>query len=157
MIVKRKTWREKLEDSKDLPRVEPITEKQSRRWGSGTIVIPAPLEVDAQMRKVPAGKVVTINDLRAALARKHGATIGCPICTGIFASIAARAAAEDEAGGKTRVTPYWRTLKAGGILNEKYPGGLAGQKKRLQQEGHKVIKKGKGLAVAGYEAKLAKL
>ena len=42
---RKKTWREKLENSKDLPRVEVITDKMSKRWGSGTIVIPAPKEL----------------------------------------------------------------------------------------------------------------
>ena len=119
------SWRAKLADSKDLPRVEPITGKMSTRWGTGTVVIPAPLEVDELMRRVPKGKLTTVNEIRAALATKHGASIGCPITTGIFALIAARAAAENEVEGKKRITPYWRTLKAQGELNPKYPGGVA--------------------------------
>ena len=98
----------------------------SARWGRGTVVIPAPFEVDALMKRVPRGKLTTINEIRAALARKHRATIGCPITTGIFAWIAANAAAEAAAAGQKAITPYWRTLKAGGQLNEKYPGGLSG-------------------------------
>src|SRR5262245_63913970 len=70
----RKTWREKLCDSKDLPRVERIPQQLRERWGKGTFVIPAPLEVDALMRRVRRGRVTTINDLRAALAARHGAT-----------------------------------------------------------------------------------
>jgi hypothetical protein len=66
---------------------------------------------------VPKGKLITVNEIRAALAKKHGASIGCPITTGIFALVAARAAAENEADGKKRITPYWRTLKAQGELN----------------------------------------
>ncbi|MEM2999158.1 MAG: hypothetical protein QXV09_00525 [Candidatus Bathyarchaeia archaeon] len=58
------------------------------------MVIPAPIEVDELMRKVPVGKLVTINEIRAALARKHGAIIGCPLTTGIFAWVAAHAAEE---------------------------------------------------------------
>jgi hypothetical protein len=61
----------------------------SKRWGTGTVVVPVPIEVDEMMRKVPAGKLVTINEIRAALARKHKATIGCPMTTGIFAWVAA--------------------------------------------------------------------
>ncbi|MBA7663676.1 hypothetical protein ES703_71723 [subsurface metagenome] len=38
----RKSWREKLADSKDLPKVAEITDKMSKRWGAGTVVIPAP-------------------------------------------------------------------------------------------------------------------
>jgi len=134
----RKSWQEKLADSKDLPRVVVINERMSQRWGSGTCVIPAPLEVDGLMRKVPRGKLTTINDIRAALARRHGATIGCPITTGIFASIAARAAEEAAAEGKRNLTPYWRTLKSGGELNPKYPGGAVAQAARLRDEGHAI-------------------
>ena len=95
------------------------------------------------MRKVPKGKLITINEIRQILAKKHKADFGCPITTGIFSWIAANAADEAERGGKKRITPYWRTLKTGGILNEKYPGGLKNLKKRLKAEGHTVIQKGR--------------
>jgi len=140
-MKKKTSWQEKLADSKDLPRVEKIDEKKSKRWGQGTFVIPAPIEVDAIMKKVPKGKLITINEIRQILAGKHKATIGCPITTGIFSWIAANAANEAEKQGQKRITPYWRTLKTGGIINEKYPGGLENLKKRLEAEGHTVIKK----------------
>lgn len=149
------SWRAKLADSKDLPKVEPITGKMSTRWGTGTVVIPAPIEVDEIMRRIPKGKLITVNEIRAALARKHGASIGCPITTGIFALIAARAAAEHEAEGKKKVTPYWRTLKAGGELNPKFPGGVEALRGRLESEGHKIIVKGKRMLVADFEDCLA--
>jgi alkylated DNA nucleotide flippase Atl1 len=120
------------------------------KWGSGTIVVPAPIEVDELMRKVPNGKLTTINDIRSALAKRHNATIGCPLTTGIFSCIAARAAEEQKQQGKTDVTPYWRTLKTGGLLNEKYPGGAEAQKALLEKEGHIVIQKGKRYFVKGY-------
>jgi len=44
--------------------------------------------------------------------------------TGIFAGIAARAAEEMAIEGKQNITPYWRTIKSKGELNEKYPGGV---------------------------------
>jgi alkylated DNA nucleotide flippase Atl1 len=134
----RKSWQEKLADSKDLPRVVEINERMSRRWGTGTCVIPAPMEVDTLMRKVPKGKVTTINEIRAALVRRHRASIGCPITTGIFAGISARAAEEAVAEGQGRITPYWRTLKSGGELNPKYPGGVEAQAARLKDEGHSI-------------------
>ena len=144
----RKTWREKLAANNGLPRVEKITPDQSPRWGKGTVVIPAPVQVNELMRKVPKGKVTTINELRAVLARKHGANIGCPITTGIFAWIAANAAEEAAVAGAKRITPYWRTLKSGGELNPKYPGGVAALKKRLEAEGHKILKRGRKYFVA---------
>lgn len=147
----RKSWREKLADSKGLPRTGKIEGKMSTRWGTGTMVIPAPIEVDEIMRKVPKGKLTTINEIRAALARKHKVDVGCPITTGIFAWIAANAAGEAAAEGAKRITPYWRTLKTGGELNPKYPGGVPGLTKLLATEGHSVVKKGKRFFVADYD------
>jgi len=129
-MKKKKTWQEKLKDSKGLPKVGKIEGKMSKRWGTGTMVIPAPVEVDEVMRGVPKGKLITINEIREALAKKHQVNVGCPITTGIFAWIAAHAAEEAAAEGAKRVTPYWRTLKSGGQLNEKYPGGIEGLRAR---------------------------
>jgi alkylated DNA nucleotide flippase Atl1 len=138
MSRKTKTWREKLADDKDLPKVIKITGRMSKRWGAGTCAIPSPREVDALIRKIRKGRVATINDLRGAVARRHHARIGCPITTGIFCWIAAHAAAEDEAAGRKRVTPWWRVLKQGNKLNPKFPGGVPEQARRLRAEGHTV-------------------
>jgi len=156
-MPKRKSWSEKLRDNKGLPKVEKITGKMSRRWGTGTVVIPAPIEVDEIMRSIPEGKLITINEIRAALAKKHKATIGCPITTGIFAWVAANAAEERKQEGEREITPYWRTLKTGGVINEKYPSGVEGQKKLLGKEGHKVIQKGRKYLVVDYEKSLARI
>ena len=149
----RKSWQEKLADDKDLPKVFRLTGKAKAKWGAGTMVIPAPREVDAVMRGVPRGKLITINEIRSALAKSHGATVGCPITTGIFAWIAAHAAEEAAAAGKKKTTPYWRTLKSG-ELNVNYPCGVAALKKLLESEGHSVIPKGKRWLVEGYADKL---
>jgi hypothetical protein len=155
-MARRKTWREKLADDKDLPKVVKITGKMSSRWGKGTVAIAAPREIDAIMRRVPEGKLITINEIRQEVAKKHKATIGCPITTGIFAWIAAHAAAEAAAAGETAITPYWRTLKTGGELNPKYPGGIPRIKSLLESEGHTVIAKGKRHVVVDYESRLVK-
>ncbi len=153
----RLSWQEKLADDKGLPRVEKITEKMSQRWGTGTVVIPAPREVDEIMRKVPRGKVITINEIRKILAQKHGASMGCPITTGIFAWIAANAAEEASKEGIRETTPYWRTLKSGGEINAKYPGGAEAQLRLLEKEGHRIIAKRRRLAVADFEKSLAQI
>src|SRR5260370_3424712 len=140
-MSKRKSWREKLADDKDLPKVVRLTGKAQAKWGTGTIAIPAPREVDAIMKRVPHGKLITINEIRDLVAKKHGATVGCPITTGIFAWISAHAAEEAAAAGDTVTTPYWRTLKSGGELNPKYPGGVAWLKVRLADEVHRSLSK----------------
>jgi alkylated DNA nucleotide flippase Atl1 len=151
----RKSWSEKLSDDKDLPKIVPIAGKMSARWGRGTVAIPAPREVDALMRKVPKGKLTTINEIRVALAAKHGANIGCPITTGIFAWIAAHAAEEARKAGRRKVTPYWRTLKSDGQLNSKYPGGIAAQRRLLVAEGHRILRQGTRHRVLDFKRKLA--
>jgi alkylated DNA nucleotide flippase Atl1 len=153
---KRLSWRQKLGRDEGFPKVVPIGPSMRSRWGEGTMVIPAPREVDEIMKRIPEGKLITINEIRAVLARRHGATIGCPMTTGIFTWIAANAAEESAGGHADRVrTPYWRTLKTGGFLNEKYPGGISAQKARLEEEGHRVEQRGKRYAVADYEQALA--
>ena len=143
MAYKKKSWQEKLHDSKYLPKVVKLTARQQKKWGKGTMAIPSPMEVDAIMKKVSPGKIITINRIREKVAKKHKATIGCPITTGIFSWIAAHAAEEAEQQGKENTNPYWRTLKNGGEINQKYPGGTDKQVVLLEAEGHNIILKGK--------------
>ena len=98
-----------------------------------------PIEYDRIMKQIPYGKVITVGLIREYFARQNGADFTDPITAGIFVSIAAWASdqrSEDE-------TPYWRTLKANGELNPKYPGGIEAQKEKLEAEGHTVIAKGR--------------
>ncbi len=97
--------------------------------------------VSTPQEKVANGKLITINEIRRILVRRYGASIDCPITTGIFAWVAARAADEAAEEGNKNITPYWRTLKTGEIINEKNPDGIEIQKKLLEREGHKVIQK----------------
>ena len=76
MAKLRKSWREKLLDDKGCPRVFEVNEKMSQKWGTGTCVIPTPLEVDGIMKQVPEGKLITINQIREKLAEKHSASFG---------------------------------------------------------------------------------
>ena len=76
MATLKRSWREKLLDSKDMPKVVEVNEAMSKKWGSGTCVIPAPMEVDEIMRSVPDGKLITINVIRERLAKKHNASFG---------------------------------------------------------------------------------
>jgi hypothetical protein len=140
-----------LADNKGLPKIGRVEGRMRKTWGKGTMVIPAPMEVDQIMKRVPRGKLITINEIRQILAARHKVDLACPITTGIFAWIAAHAAAEAAAAGKKGLTPYWRTLKSGGLLNPKYPGGIPRLKALLKAEGHHVIPKGKNFVVADYQ------
>lgn len=154
MSAKHKSWREKLADSKGLPRTAKIEGKLSKKWGAGTMVIPSPMQVDAVMKKVPRGKLITINEIRQQLAKQHGVNVCCPITTGIFAWIAAHAAEEAAKAGSKRVTPWWRTLKTGGELNPKYPGGIKAMRRKLKSEGHELFTRGQRTFVTNYADRL---
>ena len=98
-----------------------------------------PMAYDEVMKKVPYGKIITVGEIRDYFAKKNNADFTDPITAGIFTSIVAWASyqrKEDE-------TPYWRTLKANGELNEKYPGGVEAQKEKLEAEGHTILQKGR--------------
>ncbi len=158
MLKTRKSWREKLEKEQE-PRIVKILPKMRKRFGTGKMLIPRPLDVDALIRKVKKGKLVTQDEIRKRLARDFKVNVTCPITTGIFVRIAAEAAEEDRRTGKKRITPYWRVLKADGRLNEKFPGGVRAQATHLRKEGHK-IQPGKGKKpprVKDFEKSLQKL
>jgi len=154
-MKRKKTWHEKLEDDKDLPKTLHLDADKARCWGGQTMVVPAPREVDALMKRVPKGKLATSNELRSQLAAVHGTETACPITIGIFAWIAAHAADEAARGGRKRVTPYWRLLKAGGELNPKYPGGNEAIRVLLEAEGHTVEQRRQRWFVRDYEKALA--
>jgi hypothetical protein len=144
-------WRSKLEKPQE-PAVFEMDGKNAQRYGSGKMVIPTPMMVDEVIRGVRKGKLITTGELRKILAEKMGADVTCPLCTGIFVRISAETAEEDRAAGKARVTPYWRVVTDKGELNEKFPGGAAAAAKKLRQEGHRVVGKGKRMVVAEFEA-----
>jgi alkylated DNA nucleotide flippase Atl1 len=144
----KKSWHEKLHNSNGLPKIEDIPVDKQKSVGGATLLIPAPIDVDAVMKKVLKGKVITTGEIRVILAKQYGAEVCCPLTTGIFTWIAANAAEEDRLAGKKNTTPWWRTLKTGGMLNPKYPGGVEAQKELLEQEGHYVVAKGKNWVVA---------
>lgn len=149
----RKSYEEKLHVAGDLPKVEDISgdEKMVQRFGGTLMLIAAPLEYDSVMKMIPRGKLITSSEIRSYLAKQHKADFTCPLTAGIFINIAANASQERENAGRGDITPYWRTLKKDGELNEKYPGGIDQQKFLLETEGHEVVKKGKRYLVKDYE------
>jgi alkylated DNA nucleotide flippase Atl1 len=115
------------------------------------VILVNPSEVVEIMKQVPKGKLITIVEICKKIAKQHGVPACCSLTTGIFIMTAANAAEEADREGKSLKIPYWRTLKSGGFLNPKYPGGQEAQKRLLEQEGHVVVKKGKNFLVQNYQ------
>lgn len=129
-----------LNDSKDMPKFQTITDEKSiEKYGGDRMYFAPPMDYDKVMRLVPFGKLLTVGEIREYFARQSGADFTEPITAGIFVSIAAWASFQR----KEDKTPYWRTLKANGELNAKYPGGIEAQRERLEKEGHVIIQKGR--------------
>lgn len=136
----KKDFNAMLRDSKDMPKIQTITDPKSiEKYGGDRMYFAPPMDYDRVMRRVPRGKVTTVGKIREYFAKCSGADFTEPITAGIFVSIAAWASHQRP----DDKTPYWRTLKANGELNEKYPGGMEAQKEKLEEEGHAIIQKGR--------------
>ena len=70
-FTSRTSWREKLE-KKQEPKLVEVPLSMQRQLGVGKMLIPRPLDVDALIRIVPRGKLVTVNQIRAQLAADCG-------------------------------------------------------------------------------------
>jgi len=159
MTYKKKTWQQKLADKKGLPKVLKLQKNfpcynavhlMGVEEGEDVVLV-NPSEIVEIMKQVPKGKVITIVEICKMIAQKHHVQGCCSLTTGIFIMTAANAAQEAQQLGKLLEIPYWRTLKADGYLNEKYPGGALSQKKLLGAEGFTIIQKGKKYKVHDYE------
>ena len=159
MPYRKKSWQEKLADKKGLPKILKLEEKfpcynAVHKMGAEVgdeVVLVNPSEVVEIMRQIPRGKVETIVEICKSIAKAHGVKGCCSLTTGIFIMTAANAAEEAAKEGKGLGIPYWRTLKADGFLNEKYPGGVEAHKKLLEEEGFNIRGKGKRLFVDDYK------
>lgn len=136
----KKDFNAMLHKDTDMPKIQIITDEATiKKYGGEKMYFAPPIAYDEIMKTVPHGRVVTIGVIRNYLAKKNHADFTDPITAGIFVSIAAWASHQRS----ENKTPYWRTLKANGELNAKYPGGIEVQKEKLEAEGHIIIQKGR--------------
>lgn len=153
----KKDFNAMLQDSKDMPKMQIITDQKSiEKYGGDKMYFAPPKDYDQIMKQIPYGKLTTVGEIRDYFAKQNKADFTEPITAGIFVSIAAWASYQR----KDDETPYWRTLKANGELNPKYPGGEEAQKQKLEAEGHTVLAKGRTnikYVVADYQEKLFSL
>lgn len=92
------------------------------RAGS-TMFVATPKIVDECVNKIPAGRFITMPELRADLAIEYDCDATCPVSTAIFLRVAAEAALEKLAtGAKVRdITPFWRVVAPGDKIGSRLP------------------------------------
>jgi len=157
----KKTWYQKMQDKPGYPKVLTLQEgfpcyNAVHKLGANAgdkIVIVNPSEVIPLMAQVSEGHLLTIHEICLALGRKHQVNCACTLTTGIFIMTIANAVQEVINNGDSSSlskVPWWRTIKAGGYLNEKYPGGQETQKNLLEQEGLTIINRGSKYQVQDY-------
>ena len=121
----KKDFNEMLRRENGMPKIQIVTDaKTIEKYGG---------------ERIPAGKLTTVGEIRRYFAEKNDADFTDPITAGIFVSIAAWASEQRQEDK----TPYWRTLKANGELNPKYPGGVEAQKMKLEAEGLTIVARGR--------------
>lgn len=129
-----------MNNNKDMPKTILIKDvKTIKKYGGNKMFLAPPLYYDEIMKKVPSGKLLTTKQIRDYFAKINNADFTDPMTAGIFVNIVAWASFQRIKD----ITPYWRTLKSDGQLNPKYPNGINDQRKKLIEEGHTIIKKGK--------------
>lgn len=152
------SWREKVNKITDTKIVD-LPDYVPSHFGKGKMLISRPSDIEAAVRKIPKGKLITKSQLRTKLAKDAGTDTACPLTTGIFLRMVSEAAEEEVLAGKRNIAPYWRVIGEKGELNEKFPFGMEGQAERLEAEGVRVeAKKRSGKLVAvDFEKRLMKL
>lgn len=150
----KKDFNAMLNNNKDMPKINIITdEKTIKKYGGIKMFLAPPIYYDKLIKKVPFGKLITTKQMRTYLAKKHNADFTDPMTAGIFVNIVAWASYQR----KNDITPYWRVLKSDGELNTKYPEAIELQKTLLEKEGHQITIKGKKYYVKDYEKKIIEL
>lgn len=153
----KKDFNAMMQNNKDMPKIQIVEDERTvKKYGGNKMFFAPPIYYDELMKKVPEGKLITVSQMREYLAKSNNADFTEPMTAGIFVTIVAWASYQ-----RTHdITPYWRTLKADGELNGKYPEAIGLQKRLLEEEGHTVVAKGvKNIKyyVKDYEKKLVTL
>lgn len=128
-----------MNDKKDMPKIQIVKdEKTIKKYGGNKMYFAPPIYYNEIMKKVSKGKLITVKQMREYLAKENNVDFTDPMTAGIFVNIVAWASYQR----RQDITPYWRTLKTDGELNDKYPEGIELQKRLLEEEGHTIITKG---------------
>ena len=117
-----KTWKQKLNNSKN-PEVKVLEKDFAGLKANTTMLISTPKEIQEYIQNIPSGERVLPQQIRADLAKKHGADGACPVTTGIFLRIVSEVALEEINEGKKldEVAPFWRVVDPTSSLANRLP------------------------------------
>lgn len=110
-----KSWVEKRDGHKNKSHITQLEKRFAGIPEGSWLLISCPQEIDEYIRSLDEGSLITAQEMRSALARKHNAEATCPVSSGIFLRIVCEAALEERASGKAidEITPFWRIDLAG--------------------------------------------
>jgi hypothetical protein len=105
-------WAEALAASTGYD-VRPVPEHRRGAAEGKTMLFPSARMLDDAIRAIPEGQTVTPRELRLELARRHDASMTCPVTMTRMLRIVAEAANEAHRHGAPldEVTPIWRVLE----------------------------------------------
>ena len=79
----KKDFNAMLNDSKDMPKIQIITDEKSiLKYGGDRMYFAPPMDYDRVMRLVPFGKLLTVGAIREYFARQNSANFTEPITAG---------------------------------------------------------------------------
>lgn len=126
MAKKTKTWAEKYV-TRTQPEIKRIDKPFADIPAGGLMLIATPAIIEAYLREIPAGKTVSLSDLRKDLAHQYNAEYTCPVTTGIFLRIVAEAGWDRYLAGAPieQMAPFWRVMDAKSPAAKKLRCGAA--------------------------------
>lgn len=99
-----KNFNAMLHDSKDMPKIQIITDRKSiEKYGGNKMYFAPPLDYDCVMKRVPYGRVTTVGEIREYFAKQSGADFTEPITSGDLCSPSRRGRAISAPGTKRRI------------------------------------------------------
>lgn len=128
-------------EAKLRPELAPRVVEDGRRGGGSRLLLPTPLLVGEVVAAIPRGRVMTLGQLRRALAARFDADSTCPLMTGMFATILAGAVVEDISQRRKPRWPIWRLVRDDGTLHPKWPLDPLYRATLLRQEGVRLTRR----------------
>lgn len=116
----KKTWMEKMATK---PPHHVVLEKDFAGVKSGSrLHISSPLEIAEELRKIPRGQTLSLQQFRKNIANTQTCDATCPVSTSLFLRIVAEYAWQEHCEKNVALAdlpPFWRVIEPGSPLSKK--------------------------------------